>query len=261
MIAPQCTHRGTPGAAGRWMQACYAGPLDSIEYRIAFESPSEEVRDPIASHLRDVLAICQWSSVARSSIKPVLHQLDALCKRDEARLLDLRRGGTTTTASQRCKHCESPGSVVVKDYLYICQDCGYENDSGRIQEEAAILPRSQVNCGSVKDAWRLDAEYSRIGKSLDAIERMVRQLCADHLMTLKQQSRATYLATLLVLERACPRSKHELIAAACALYALLETWAHLLVPAKVYGHGTWTTKWVLPTVVFATKQKQTKHNL
>lgn len=234
------------------MQTCHAGALDSIEYRIAFESPSEDVGDPIASHLRDVLAICQWSGVPRSSIKPILHELQKLYQREEAQLRGLTR--STDSSDNICTYCKATNSLIVKDYLYICQDCGCENDSGRIQEEASYLPRSQVNCGSVKDTWRLDAAYRSVAKSLDALDKKIREVSADHMLTLAQQNRAMYLATLYVFHHSHPR-RCEVVAASCVVFALMETWALVLVPAKVYVSGLWTTRWVLPTMIFPAKKK------
>lgn len=240
------------------MQRCHAGALDSIEYRLAFESSSsEDVEDPIASHLRDVLAICQWSMVPRSTLKPILHELDSLCRLDEDRMHRLT-SRTGPSQVHVCKYCNATNSLIVKDYLHICQDCGYENDSMRIQEEAVVLPRSQVNCGSVKDSWRLDASYRCVERTLDVLDRLIQRLCADHLMTLAQRNRAMYLATLFVTQRPRPR-RHEAVAASCVMYALLETWALSLVPAKVYVNKQWATRWVLPTAIFPASKKQTKH--
>jgi hypothetical protein len=100
-------------------------------------------------------------------------------------------------------------------------------------------PSTQIHGAALKDDGR--------ATDLDGIHCVVRRLCVALLLAPVLADRAMYLATLYVLERRASSGCPQLIAASCVVYALLETWARLLVPVKVFKNQQWTTWWVLPT--------------
>jgi hypothetical protein len=235
------------------MERSQAGALESIEYKIAFETRTQGVGEPIAGHVRSLLAICQAGGTQRSSLKPLLGQLDALHRQRHEQLHQV----VSAKRMSNCMYCKAPDSLIERDYVSVCQACGYENESCRIQEHAVLLPITNINCGSLKDARKLDAMYKDIGVCVDMVENDLRRMQADGLVNFAQEQRASQLATLYIqhknlqTRRKCPE-----IAAACAIYALLETWAAILVPVKVIKKEGWSTKWVLPTVVFTSKKRK-----
>lgn len=235
----------------------HAGALDAVEYKLAFETsrPLPSVGEPIAGHVRHMLAICQASDVQRPSLTPFIHALATLHDRDDER----RRAFPCIRQVNQCQYCHAPNSLIVREYVSVCQACGYENESCRIQERAVCLPAAHVNCGSAKDARKLDVMFKDVEACLDDVETRLHRLHADGHVNKAQERRATYLATLYILEdKTQTRRKCPLIAVSCAIFALLETWAAILVPVQVFAKGHWTTKWVMPTVVFhAKKRKQT----
>jgi len=244
------THHPSPHLTAR-MERSHAGALESIEYKIAFETRTQGVGEPIAGHVRSLLAICQAGGMQRSSLKPLLGHLDFLHRQQHEWLHYL----VPVKHVSKCMYCQASDSLIERDYVSVCQVCGYENDSCRIQERAALLPITNINCGSLKDARKLDAMYKDIGVCVDLVEKDLRRIHADGLVNFAQEQRALQLATLYIQDKHLQtRRKCPEIAAACAIYALLETWAAILVPVKVIKKEGWETKWVLPTVVFTSKK-------
>lgn len=213
--------------------------MQSIEYRLVFEEPSAEARRPIANHVGDILAICRESGVTRSAVKPFLAYLDDLHHRDEQ-----RRAVPVSVRKQanQCTFCDAPDAMINEELYRVCELCGVIADTHLIQEEAWLQPVSHRHYNLAKDV-------SSTTLSLDAMLAAVRRLCSAHLLASVLADRAMYLATLYLLEvkSSSPRSAAPLIAASCVVYALLETWARLLVPVKVFKNQQWKTWWVLPT--------------
>ena len=97
-------------------------------------------------------------------------------------LLLLLAANTSSTSSEACVYCQAPDSLIERDYVSVCQVCGYENESCRIQEHAVLLPITNINCGSLKDARKLDAMYKDIGVCVDMVENDLRRIQADGLV-------------------------------------------------------------------------------
>ena len=229
-----------------------AGALETLEYKILFESPRSDVGEPIAGHVREVLAMCQAANVQRSSLKSFLAALDILVKREEDAVQRLPMRDYVS----RCKYCDSRNTLIVRDYLCVCEACGYENDNCMVQDGIDHLPPTKATCGSVKEAERMDAAYIGMETTIQSVERELRKVTDAGFLNRAQELRAGYLATVYVLEhRVVVRKRHTEIAAACGVFVLLETWASFLVPVQIVEKGTWITKWVLAPMASSIKKQ------
>ena len=230
-----------------------AGALDAVEYKVAFEIQGQGVGEPIAGHVRGVLAICHALGTPRASLKPVLDTLDALRRKED----DIFRHLLPVECVNTCKFCHAKNALIVREYVSVCQECGYENESCHIQDHMTTLRTTNTHCGSHKDTRRLDAVYKDVGACMDTVEGHLRRMRADGFLNVAQEERAVHLATLYILDHKIQtRRKCPLMAASCAIYALLETWATMLVPVQIIAKEAWITKWVLPTNVFHSKKRK-----
>ncbi len=220
------------------IQASHASALQSIEYRLAFEDPSAEAMSPIADHLCDMVAICRQSGVTRSAVKPLLKRLDDLHQQDEQRRTAPPCVKKPRLRQRQCATCHASDALIDEELYRVCAFCGVIAETHRIQDDVWLQPSSNRH-GAVAKAPR--------ELSPDALLAAVRRVSAAHRLAPVHTDRAMYLATLYVLERPASPASAQLIATSCVVYSLLETWARLLVPAKVFRNQQWTTWWVLPT--------------
>lgn len=219
----------------------YARAVDAVEFKVCFESPTNEIGEPIAGHVRSILDVCQWAQVGRASLQPFLYALQTLVDKEESICQDR----APAVMTQRCKYCTAQNSFIVRDYLSICTQCGYENDNCQIQDHADHVPNVKLTCGTVKDAWHLDTMYQHLETCLTAMGKQLKYMKLEGLITMAQEERAMHLATLYALERNVQaKRKSGEITTACAVFTLLETWALALKPVKAIQNGVWTTKWV-----------------
>lgn len=233
----------------QYMQATHASALESIEFRLAFEEPSAEARFPIADHLRDIMAICRQAGVARSAVKPVLLHLDKIHKQDEQQR---SLPPPIHKPQRRCTFCDTPDTLIDEELHQVCELCGFIAETHRIQKDAWMQPQSTIHCGTPYDASTLD-KTCFYQTSLDKINASIRRLCSANILAPLHSQRAMHLATLYVFELRKQSVNTKLVAASCLVYSLLETWAQLLVPVKVYRNQQWSTWWTLPTRPFAKK--------
>lgn len=250
------------------MQASHASALESIEYRVAFDEPSADVRGPIAAHVRDILAICRQTGVARSAMKPVLVQLADLHRQDEQRLLappppPPPPPSAPSSHSQRyCSFCDSPDALIDEELYRVCAFCGFIAETHCIRDSAWLQPGNQAHCGTPQDARSLDkTSPAEAEASLARIHASIRQLCAVNILAPVHSTRAMYLATLYVVAHRTNQKSGALlarIAGACVVFSLLETWALLLVPVKVFKDTAWTTWWTLPTRTLLSQHRKKK---
>lgn len=223
----------------------YARALDAVEFKVCFESPTSEIGEPIAGHVRCLLDICQWAEVGRASMLPCLQTLQALVDKEES---DVQQTQVPPVKkfTQVCKYCTATNSFILRDYLSICTACGYENESCQIQDHATHVPYVKLTCGgATTDAWRLDGMYQHLETCLDKMSKQLRHMKMEGLLTTAQEERGMHLATLYAMERNMQaKRKTTDIATACAIFTLLETWALALKPVKALEKGLWITKWI-----------------
>lgn len=240
-----------------------AGPLDAVEYRVTFRSPGtpgNEVGEPVAGHVRTILAICHFADVSRSQLDPLLVALASLIRKDAltmARASAASAKAMTSCPRLACRFCLAPNALVVRDYLCVCEHCGYENDNIMVQDDVHHLPHGKATCGTPADSRMLDATYREFHSSLRAVEQRVHAIAVHGtFLNLAQEIRAAQIAHLYLVDQGLrTRRKTGEIAVACCVFVLLETWASILVPIKVFRNDAWTTQWVLPAQTTTTTTK------
>lgn len=232
-----------------------AGALDTVEYQVAFERPTTEVGEPVAGHVRLLCRLAQALDVTRKALAPYLVAMDGLYRQGAAAAAppQKRPRGTPT-----CRFCQASGSLIVADYVSVCTQCGFENDSCRIRDDAEHLPPYKPGLhhygGAVDDPAPQGPSYA----AADAVRKQLRLLTSQGFLTVEQEGRAAVVAALYVAEhRVKRRQLVPTIAAAGAVYALLETWAGNMVEINVVRGGVWSKEYVLAPRPSSAKKKKT----
>jgi hypothetical protein len=227
--------------------------LDTVEYHVAFEQPTTAVGEPVAGHVRLLCRLAHALDVARKDLTSYLKAMDGLYRHGER----MDATALTRKSSTSCRFCRARDSLVVANYIRVCVECGFENDSCRIRDDAEHLP-----------AYKPELHHhapcmpDERATAPDRVRKHIRFLRDQGFLTVEQEGRAAVLAVLYAAAHRTSQKKEEApIAAAGAAYALLETWADDMVEVRVLSAGSWTSEYVSGARPTTTNDKKKQHGV